>query len=180
MAKTSHRIFALVGALLFLGTSMALTVAVVWQIHSSNRQTNSAATKTAATDCALGQAAGTSEAEPAVFTVKGKVSKLVVTDLTPGTGAQTKAGDCLSVKYVGSLAQSGKKFDADYTMTSVLRFKVGVGGVIPGWDQGLIGMKVGGTRRLVIPAALAYRDQSSPQIPANSDLVFTVKLLAIQ
>ena len=92
-----------------------------------------------------------------------------------------KVGDCLVVKYYGTLASNGTKFDEDFTDTTALAFTLGQGQVIPGWDQGLVGMKVGGTRRLAIPAAQAYGSQSpTAAIPANSDLVFVVKLLRIQ
>jgi FKBP-type peptidyl-prolyl cis-trans isomerase len=85
------------------------------------------------------------------------------------------------MKYYGTLATTGVKFDENYTEATAFAFTLGGGQVIEGWDKGLVGMKVGGTRRLVIPAAQAYGSQSpSAAIPANSDLVFEVKLLRIQ
>jgi FKBP-type peptidyl-prolyl cis-trans isomerase len=72
-------------------------------------------------------------------------------------------------------------FDQNYDNNEGFRFKLGQGQVIQGWDQGLVGLKTGGVRRLVIPAALAYGAQGSGStIPPNSDLVFTVKLIAIK
>jgi FKBP-type peptidyl-prolyl cis-trans isomerase len=85
------------------------------------------------------------------------------------------------VKYYGTLASNGTKFDENFTDATAFAFKLGQGQVIEGWDKGMVGLKAGGTRRLVIPAAQAYGSQSpSAAIPANSDLVFVVKLLRIQ
>jgi FKBP-type peptidyl-prolyl cis-trans isomerase len=84
------------------------------------------------------------------------------------------------MKYYGTLAADGTLFDENYTKPSGFAFTLGSGQVIKGWDQGLVGMKVGGERRLVIPAALGYGEAGSPpKIPANADLVFVVKLLRI-
>jgi len=75
---------------------------------------------------------------------------------------------------------TGAKFDENFTQPTGFEFIVGNGNVIPGWDQGLLGMKAGGTRRLVIPSQLAYGSTGSGStIPPNSDLVFVVKLLRI-
>ena len=74
----------------------------------------------------------------------------------------------------------GDEFDENFTTDGGLVFKVGTGNVIPGWDQGVPGMKVGGTRRLVIPSDLAYGENGSGSIPANADLVFVVKVLEIK
>ncbi|TAH33997.1 FKBP-type peptidyl-prolyl cis-trans isomerase, partial [Candidatus Saccharibacteria bacterium] len=87
---------------------------------------------------------------------------------------------CLVMKYQGNLASDGTVFDENYTKDQSLQFTLGAGKVIKGWDEGLVGMKVGGTRRLVIPASLGYGSQSNASIPANSDLVFTVKLEQIK
>jgi len=85
------------------------------------------------------------------------------------------------MKYYGTLASDGTMFDENYTKPEGFAFRLGSGQVIKGWDQGLGGMKVGGERRLVIPAALGYGEAGSPpKIPANADLVFVVKLERIQ
>jgi len=84
------------------------------------------------------------------------------------------------MKYYGTLAADGTKFDENFTNATAFAFTLGQGQVIQGWDKGLVGMKAGGMRRLVIPAAQAYGDQAQGSIPANSDLVFVVKLLRIQ
>ena len=115
-----------------------------------------------------------------IYKTNSQATKLTTTDLVTGSGIPAKAGDCLIVKYFGSLADSGKVFDQNFNQALALQFGLGQGNVIPGWEIGLVGMQVGGTRRLVIPPALAYGPQAQGSIPANSTLIFVVKLLAIQ
>jgi peptidylprolyl isomerase len=107
---------------------------------------------------------------------------LEITDEVVGTGATAAAGDSVTVNYVGALT-NGTVFDASANHgTTGFTFTLGTNPpqVIQGWDEGIVGMKVGGTRELVIPAALAYGSQSpSPAIPANSTLVFQVQLLSV-
>jgi FKBP-type peptidyl-prolyl cis-trans isomerase len=99
--------------------------------------------------------------------------------LTPGTGALAKAGDRVSVHYVGTLTD-GTKFDSSRDRNQPFQFTLGQGQVIKGWDEGVAGMKVGEKRKLTIPPAMAYGAQGRPpKIPANSTLVFEVELLAI-
>jgi peptidylprolyl isomerase len=118
--------------------------------------------------------------EPKVSPPKGPApTKLEIKELVPGTGAVAKAGASVSVNYVGVLFSNGKVFDASWKRHEPFSFTLGQGQVIPGWDQGVAGMKVGGRRELIIPAALAYGKQGRPPtIPANSPLVFVVDLLA--
>lgn len=103
--------------------------------------------------------------------------ELQVTDITVGTGAEAAPGMTLSVNYVGTLFSTGVKFDSSYDRGTPFSFVLGQGSVIPGWEQGLMGMKVGGKRHLVIPSTLAYGERESGPIPANSTLVFDVELL---
>jgi peptidylprolyl isomerase len=99
-------------------------------------------------------------------------------DLIVGTGKEAKAGDTVTVNYVGVLYKGGKVFDASWKRKEPFQFKLGVKQVIPGWDQGVPGMKVGGRRELVIPAELAYgKTGSPPTIPPNAPLVFVIDLL---
>jgi len=108
-----------------------------------------------------------------------KSDALYTQDLVAGSGAVASAGDSLSVTYTGWLT-NGTQFDSNVGKAP-LRFRLGVGRVIPGWDQGLVGMRVGGTRRLVIGSALGYgSDGFPPAIPGNATLVFTVTLLSVQ
>lgn len=109
------------------------------------------------------------------FTPVASVPQLQITDLQPGTGAEVKQGGTVTAHYTGALAKDGTIFqsskDTGQPFTSAL------GGVIPGWQQGIPGMKVGGIRRIVIPASLAYGDKAQGNIPANSDLVFDIELI---
>jgi peptidylprolyl isomerase len=104
---------------------------------------------------------------------------LEVTDLTVGMGAEATNGKTVSVHYVGTL-ENGTKFDSSRDRGTPFEFTLGAGEVIKGWDQGVLGMKVGGKRKLVIPADLAYGNRAIGNIPANSTLVFEVELLGIK
>jgi FKBP-type peptidyl-prolyl cis-trans isomerase len=108
-------------------------------------------------------------------------TKLVTKDLVAGTGAIAQAGDTITVNYVGALYKGAKIFDASWTRGQTFATPLGQGAVIPGWDQGLVGMRVGGRRELTIPPALGYgKAGQPPTIPGNSTLVFIVDLLAVQ
>ncbi|MBU6388751.1 FKBP-type peptidyl-prolyl cis-trans isomerase [Patescibacteria group bacterium] len=109
------------------------------------------------------------------------ITQLMMKDNVVGTGAVAAAGDKVTVQYVGALT-NGTVFDASANHgTAGFTFTLGAGQVIKGWDQGVVGMKEGGTRTLLIPASLAYGSQSpSPSIPANSSLVFEVQLVKIE
>jgi peptidylprolyl isomerase len=105
---------------------------------------------------------------------------LVVGDVVVGNGAAAKAGDHLTMKYVGITYSTGKQFDASWDRGQDFDFTLGSGTVIQGWDQGLVGMKVGGRRQLIIPPSLGYGDQAQGEdIPANSTLIFVVDLVKI-
>jgi peptidylprolyl isomerase len=105
-------------------------------------------------------------------------AKLETKEIIKGTGAEAKAGESVTVNYVGVLYNGGKEFDASWKRSEPFTFMLGKGQVIPGWDQGVAGMKVGGRRELIIPSELAYGKRGSPPtIPANAPLVFVVDLL---
>lgn len=107
-------------------------------------------------------------------------SSLVVNDLERGTGAEAKSGDKVTVQYVGVGFDSGKEFDASWNRGEPFEFQLGAGQVIPGWDKGVEGMKVGGRRELVIPSELAYGASGSPPaIGPNETLVFVIDLLKV-
>ena len=100
-------------------------------------------------------------------------------DLVPGTGAQPSKGDTISVQYTGWLSTGGAPFDSSRSRGTPASFQIGVGAVIPGWDEAVQTMKVGGKRKLIIPPDLGYGAQGQPPtIPANSTLVFVVELLS--
>ena len=106
---------------------------------------------------------------------------LEVEDITVGVGQAAQSGDTISVHYTGWLA-SGKKFDSSRDRGTPFSFRLGSGQVIQGWDRGLIGMQVGGVRRLTIPPDQGYgnRDVGGGLIPPNSTLIFEVELLSIE
>jgi FKBP-type peptidyl-prolyl cis-trans isomerase FkpA len=99
--------------------------------------------------------------------------------LRPGNGAEAKAGDAVTVHYVGTLTD-GSKFDSSRDRGQGFRFRLGRGEVIQGWDQGVAGMRVGEIRKLTIPPELGYGKRGFPPvIPPDSTLVFEVELLAV-
>jgi FKBP-type peptidyl-prolyl cis-trans isomerase FkpA len=104
-------------------------------------------------------------------------SQLIAQDEVQGTGEGAKLGDTLTVNYTGKL-QDGTVFDTSVGKRPI-QFVLGAGQVIPGWDQGLMGMKAGSKRLLVIPADLAYGTDGYGPIPPNATLIFEVDLLAI-
>ncbi len=107
----------------------------------------------------------------------GTVADLRIEDSTLGTGDPVVAGDTVSVTYIGVLPD-GTVFDSSDMHGGVpLTFTVGAGKVIPGWDQGLVGMKVGGQRLLAVPPSLGYGGQAIGKIPANATLLFEIQLL---
>jgi peptidylprolyl isomerase len=107
--------------------------------------------------------------------------KLVKEDLIVGKGSPAAAGDQLKVNYVGVSFKSGKEFDSSFKAGQAFEFQLGGGEVIPGWDQGIEGMRVGGRRKLTIPPDLAYGPEGSPPaIGPNETLVFVIDLLAKQ
>jgi FKBP-type peptidyl-prolyl cis-trans isomerase len=107
------------------------------------------------------------------------MAELVIEDLKLGDGAEARAGQSVTVHYVGTLTD-GKKFDSSRDRGQGFAFKLGAGQVIKGWDQGVAGMKIGGLRKLTIPPELAYGDRGFPgAIPPRATLVFEVELLKV-
>lgn len=107
-------------------------------------------------------------------------SQLVITDITVGDGEEARAGQTVTVHYVGVSHDSGEQFDASWDRGEPFRFPLGGGRVIAGWDQGVAGMKVGGRRQLVIPPDLAYGSRGAGGvIKPNATLVFVVDLLGV-
>ena len=104
--------------------------------------------------------------------------KLVSKDIVVGDGQTAKPGDNLTVQYVGVDYETGVEFDSSWDRQP-LPFQLGSGNVIPGWDQGLVGMKVGGRRELTIPPDLAYGAAGKPPIGPNATLIFVIDLLSI-
>ncbi len=156
------------------GSSSSSTIGV-----GDENKADEALAKSGETPVAKTPTSGPLATEPKVTPPTGPApTKLEKKDLIVGTGAEAKAGDTVTVNYVGVLYKGGKEFDASWKRKEPFQFKLGQGQVIKGWDEGVAGMKVGGRRELVIPSELAYgKTGSPPTIPANAPLVFVVDLL---
>ncbi len=120
--------------------------------------------------------------KPKVVVPKGAPPKtLVVRELEKGTGEEAKAGDEVTVQYVGVDYKTGKQFDASWDRGEPFSFQLGAHQVIAGWDKGVEGMRVGGRRELIIPPSLAYGAAGSPPaIGPNATLVFVIDLLEVK
>ncbi|WP_288799152.1 FKBP-type peptidyl-prolyl cis-trans isomerase [uncultured Arsenicicoccus sp.] len=106
---------------------------------------------------------------------------LVIEDVWEGDGAEAKPGNVVSTHYVGVAYSTGEEFDASWNRGAPLAFQVGVGQVIQGWDQGLLGMREGGRRKLTIPSHLAYGDRGAGGvIKPGEALIFVVDLVAVR
>ena len=162
---------------------LALVVGlIVWIGHSSSPPRAAAAPPSAAASSAAFPPlpAGADPAlskKPAVTAGTGTLSKLKTTTLIQGTGAAVQSGQTISVNYVGVTYADGKEFDSSWSRSEAFSFPAGAGNVIKGWDQGLIGVKVGSRVQLDIPADLAYGDKPSGGQPAGA-LRFVVDVLS--
>ena len=166
-----------------LALTLAAAVALLAAGCGSSKKNDTTAAPASTTQSTSTAAATTAQPrpKPKVKVPSGKApKKLVVKDLIPGTGQAAKAGDPITVNYIGVDYANGKPFDNSYDRGQPFPFQLGGGQVIPGWDQGLVGMKVGGRRELIIPPNLAYGPQGQPPvIKPNETLVFVVDLLSI-
>lgn len=171
MATKLQRSFAISGALLFILTSSSLTIAVIISSMQSSNKSNKTSTSSSSTKLA-GTILGN-------YTPVQSVASLQVIDTVTGTGPAVKSSDSVTVDYTGALANTGVIFQSSKDFGQHISFALN--GVIKGWSEGLIGMQVGGVRRLLIPANLAYgaNPPSGSGIPANADLVFDVTLYKI-
>ncbi len=134
--------------------------------------------------CALSATTPTSgplSQAPTVTPPKGAPpSTLVIKELIKGTGQIAGPGELVAVNDVGVLYSNGKEFENSFKRGEPFRFTLGKGQVIPGWEQGIPGMRVGGRRELIIPPSLAYGASGSPpKVPPNETLVFVIDLLGI-
>ncbi len=128
------------------------------------------------------ESSGGKKTKPVVTVPSGAPpKKLEIKELEKGTGATAKAGDEVTVQYVGVGYDSEEEFDSSWSRNEPFSFNLGAGEVIKGWDQGVEGMKVGGRRELIIPANLAYGPAGSPPvIGPNETLIFVIDLLAAE
>ncbi len=174
--RKRDRYTALFFAILFIGTSSALTIAVIYDNYSKSKADTGATSQQASTNKKdKNVLQGT---QLSGFTPVASTAELQKIDTVPGSGQEVKPNDTVTVDYTGAVAATGKIFQSSKDTGQPVTFPLN--GVIAGWTQGVPGMKVGGTRRLVIPAALAYgAHPPSADIPANADLVFDITLYSI-
>lgn len=188
MAKPHERVIALVLAFVFFLTSVAAGVAVILQIRQDNKQKSALNSSETTQPESTAQEQSTPTTQPEEGTLEGtklanftpveKVDQLKIEDIVVGTGEVVPAGATITAHYTGALAKDGTIFQSSLDMGQPVSF--GLDQVIKGWTEGVPGMKVGGTRRLTIPAELAYGSASpSANIPANSDLVFDIELVKL-
>jgi FKBP-type peptidyl-prolyl cis-trans isomerase len=169
-------------AALFVITSVGLSIFVIIQA----KQQNDAEKKAAASQTATDDSTNTTPKEGALqgtqltgFTpTDTPVTELQIIDTVPGTGDEVKEGATITAHYTGALVKTGVIFQSSHDTGQP--FTSALSGLIVGWQKGIPGMKVGGTRRLIIPAAQAYGAASQEGIPANSDLVFDIELVSVQ
>ncbi len=173
MAKLGHRIAAGIAAVLFLITSVGFSILVIIQMRkdaklSSNQKNTNTTQESAVSDKKLENYTPSSD----------PVTELKIIDTKVGDGQEVKPGDTVTAHYTGALVKDGSVFDSSVERGEPATFPLN--GVIQGWQQGVPGMKVGGKRRLIIPAALAYGEQGSPpKIGPNEPLVFDIEMIKI-
>lgn len=175
MARRTDRVIAWFFAGIFLISISALTIAVIISMmQSGSDSSQQSSTKEANIKDRL---KGTKLAN---FTPVDKVDSLQAQDTVTGTGKEAKAGDRVRVDYTGALAATGEIFESSKDSGQTVSFLLNE--VIAGWSQGIPGMKEGGTRRLLIPAELAYGDNPQPgsPIPPGAALVFDVTLHKVE
>jgi len=161
---------------LILGACLALAIAGCGSDDSTTSSSGEEASR-----AAQAEAPG-KKTKPQVKAPSGAPPKQLVTkDLEEGSGPAAKAGDTVLVNYVGVNYKTGEEFDASWDRGEPFPFTLGAGEVIPGWDQGVEGMKVGGRRELIIPPELGYGPAGAPPaIPPNETLIFVVDLEGIE
>jgi peptidylprolyl isomerase len=148
---------------------------------SGDSSSESSESTGATTESSAAESGGGEKTKPKVTVPKGAPpQQLEVKELEEGSGAEAKAGDEVTVQYVGVDYKNGKEFDSSWSRNEPFSFALGAGQVIPGWDQGVEGMKVGGRRELIIPPELAYGEAGAPPaIAPNETLVFVIDLLEV-
>jgi peptidylprolyl isomerase len=169
------------GPRLIIALCVALALAVAGCGGSDGDSSSTTQVTSEATTTEKSGADTNLNAKPKVTVPSGAApKKLEEKEIVEGSGTEAKAGDEVTVQYVGVGYDSGEEFDASWDRGEPFTFPLGAGEVIPGWDQGVAGMKVGGRRELTIPPNLAYGPGGSPPvIGPNETLIFVVDLLAV-
>jgi len=184
MARKRDRVLALILAFAFLVPTIGVSVALAWQVIQEGKQDDSSVVDTTTTTDDTASTPDNNKEDTLEgtqlqnFTPAGTVDKVQATDLKVGTGEEVKKGDTITFDYTGALAANGKIFQSSLDTGKPITYSLN--DLIKGWQEGIPGMKVGGKRRLMIPAALGYGSASQPGIPANSDLVFDITVHAKQ
>ncbi|MCZ2858326.1 FKBP-type peptidyl-prolyl cis-trans isomerase [Blastococcus sp. VKM Ac-2987] len=162
------------GALLALLVSVVLTACGGGdEAGSSGGEWSTAVAEEVSADLSVAPEAPATDAEPP--------TELVVEDVVVGDGAEAVDGSTVAVKYVGAFYETGEEFDSSWSRSDdeTLPVTLGAGQVIPGFEQGITGMQVGGRRAIAIPSELGYGDQARGPIPADATLVFVVDLVEV-
>ncbi len=166
----------LIAAFVVLGA--AIIGVASWYVNT-NINNPSNLTATAQQQTSAPQTAALQTATTTTITPTSSMEGLQMKDIAVGTGTVAENGDTVTVNYIGKL-DNGTTFDSSYSRNQPFSFTLGVGQVIKGWDLGVLGMRVGGTRELTIPPALGYGAQGAGGvIPPNATLHFTVTLLSV-
>jgi peptidylprolyl isomerase len=192
--SNGQRVVAFLLAALFLMSTLGATAYVIWQINQDDGViVEETAEEKAAADALAVQEQADAQTDPnacgqgvfatveprttpTITTNDGPITELGTVDVKVGTGEEVQPGDCVAALYYGTLATTGEMFDGNYDTGAPIEFSLD--GVIAGWTNGIPGMKVGGVRRLLIPAEQGYGAQGSGAIPANSDLIFEVEIVS--
>ncbi len=171
------RIIILIIVVTFFVSSFALSAMVIWEQFIKKDDTSKATTTAQSSDENKPKEGALQGTKLADFTPVEKVDALQIIDLKEGSGEAVADGATVTAHYTGALAKDGTIFQSSHDMGQPIAFPLD--GVIKGWQDGVPGMKVGGKRRLLIPAEQAYGAQAQNGIPANSDLVFDIELVKI-
>jgi peptidylprolyl isomerase len=170
-------------ALVFLALALTATAcgSSASKTAATGPGTSVGAAPTTAGQPTPGSAGGATATKPVVNVPSGPPpTTLQIKDLIVGSGAEAAAGQNVSVQYVGVAYSTKQQFDASWDRGQAFPFTLGAGQVIKGWDQGVVGMKVGGRRQLIIPPDLAYGAQGyPPTIKGNETLVFVIDLVSV-
>lgn len=172
-ARWHHRVFALTLAILFFVTAFGFSFLVIWQLHQSSSPSSSSSSSNSSTPKLQGT-------KLTGFTPIASVPSLQVFDKQAGTGtAVTSVSQTVTVEYTGAVASTGIIFQSSYDSGQALTDPLNE--LITGWQKGMLGMKVGGTREILIPANEAYGTSppAGSGIPANAALVFDITLLKV-